>query len=563
MTDNDSENVWEAPLASLVPDEKTVDVAEELPSVREKLSLSGKVSWVLIVLMTIAMVSLTAMARQGEGTRTVATVGDLFEVQMQGKVTVGQKALLEGLAPSVEPTGGDDSDGAEADSDPSAADSAAANSAEDGDGEPENIDDESSSDQSETRPVNPATQVPAQLNAGTYEQRLCFVLLVNENQGSDAAAEELEDLDKQAVAAEFEPTEEQEQLRDCVGRLIEEQQAGNFESDHLTDEEQALLAEKLGWIGELALVPEGTSQTAARKAMIGESRIKFIVATLFGLTVGCSMFAGFVALVTLSIMFSTAKLRPLFKARGHGLNIYIETFAVWMFVFFVLPQLTALGLRFVGVEIAGIGEKIFSLLFFWGSLVALGWPVFRGIPFSQVLQDIGWKTKSPLKETLLSPLTYVAGLPLMIIAGGLAAGLSFLASLLSAEKEFGTSVAAGHPIQEMLSEAGFVDIMFVVVMACVAAPIVEETFFRGVLYRHLRELTAGKTRLFSVLFSGLFNGFVFAAIHPQGFVAIPLLATLALSFSLAREWRDSLWASMCMHAINNGAITVLMVCMVL
>ena len=131
------------------------------------------------------------------------------------------------------------------------------------------------------------------------------------------------------------------------------------------------------------------------------------------------------------------------------------------------------------------------------------------------------------------------------------------------EKEFGTSVAAGHPIQEMIASGSGFAIFYVVLMACIAAPIVEETMFRGVLYRHLRELTGGKARWMSVAFSAVFNGVIFAAIHPQGVLAIPLLTALAVSFSLAREWRDSLVAPMVMHAINNGAITTLMVCMMM
>ena len=59
--------------------------------------------------------------------------------------------------------------------------------------------------------------------------------------------------------------------------------------------------------------------------------------------------------------------------------------------------------------------------------------------------------------------------------------------------------------------------------AAVAAPIVEETMFRGVLYRHLRSATGHLGTGLSILVSGTLNGFLFAAIHPQGWVAIPAL----------------------------------------
>jgi membrane protease YdiL (CAAX protease family) len=47
---------------------------------------------------------------------------------------------------------------------------------------------------------------------------------------------------------------------------------------------------------------------------------------------------------------------------------------------------------------------------------------------------------------------------------------------------------------------------------------------------------------------------IFAALHPQGFLAIPALASIGMGFSLLREWRDSLIAPMVAHAINNGIL---------
>jgi len=98
-------------------------------------------------------------------------------------------------------------------------------------------------------------------------------------------------------------------------------------------------------------------------------------------------------------------------------------------------------------------------------------------------------------------------------------------------------------------------ISMVFVSACIAAPVVEETMFRGVLYRHLRDWSQSWARWVSIAFSAILNGFVFAAIHPQGIMAIPLLMTLAMCFSLVREWRNSLLTPMLMHAIHNTLVT--------
>jgi hypothetical protein len=79
-----------------------------------------------------------------------------------------------------------------------------------------------------------------------------------------------------------------------------------------------------------------------------------------------------------------------------------------------------------------------------------------------------------------------------------------------------------------------------VLVASVAAPVVEETMFRGVFYRHLREATRRFAPALSVLASALVSSLLFAVIHPQGWPGVPLLTGLALAFALAREWRGSL-----------------------
>jgi membrane protease YdiL (CAAX protease family) len=85
--------------------------------------------------------------------------------------------------------------------------------------------------------------------------------------------------------------------------------------------------------------------------------------------------------------------------------------------------------------------------------------------------------------------------------------------------------------------------------------LVEETMFRGALYRHLREWLPGP---WGVAAAALISGFLFAAIHPQGWLAVPVLTALAVGFALAREWRGSLVAPMVGHALNNASVTLVL-----
>lgn len=499
-----------------------IERVEPKPQIeRESLSLGGMLAWLTIAVTVVAMVSLTALFRSGEETRTEATNSDLFPIQMQARTVVGQKSLV----PSTPTNNSNDADeGAKA-------------------------------------KQTPAMPVPAELNAGTYEQRLCYVILVNENSGAEIAAEKIAELDQDAADAEFEFSKDQTRLRQIVGSLIERQNEGDFDSGFLPESDRKLLTEKLGWIGELALVPAGTPLVDTRKSLLADAGWSMGLMIAVVLLVVLLMLVGIVLAIVFAVMFGMGTLVPEFQTRGRSLNIYVETFAIWMVVFFGGPTLTALILETIGIEIGNGLNMAISLGFFVGSLVVLFYPVARGISFRQLREDIGWKSNSPLGDVGVSPFAYVAGMPLMAIGFIFVAVLTLISGLMAEPKPFGTSEAAGHPIQDIISSGQFLQIVYVVLMACVAAPIVEETMFRGVLYRHLRELSGSWARWISVVFAAVFNGVIFAAIHPQGFVAIPLLTALAISFSLAREWRDSLVAPILMHAINNGSLTVFMLVM--
>jgi membrane protease YdiL (CAAX protease family) len=115
-----------------------------------------------------------------------------------------------------------------------------------------------------------------------------------------------------------------------------------------------------------------------------------------------------------------------------------------------------------------------------------------------------------------------------------------------------------HPIAGFLLNADWWGRIQVILAASVGVPIVEETMFRGVLYRHLREATARWRRGLSVLASAAVVSFLFAVVHPQGILAVPALMSLAIGFSLVREWRGTLVPSMIGHGLNNLMVTVLL-----
>jgi hypothetical protein len=185
-----------------------------------------------------------------------------------------------------------------------------------------------------------------------------------------------------------------------------------------------------------------------------------------------------------------------------------------------------------------------SLTFVLFALLPVAWVYLRlrGVGWGDMMRGLGWY-RCPggfWREVGVGIYGYVAGLP--VLALGMLATW-YLMKL--------TGNRATHPItNEPVDHAG--QVLQLVLLACVGAPIVEETMFRGALLGHLRAR-------FGWWISAPVVSLIFVAIHPQGWVAIPVLGAIALVLAGLREWRGSLVASMTAHAMNNGVAVALMV----
>jgi membrane protease YdiL (CAAX protease family) len=237
-------------------------------------------------------------------------------------------------------------------------------------------------------------------------------------------------------------------------------------------------------------------------------------------------------------------------------GIYAETFALWMVLFLVFSLLAGYALR-GSPSSQLIGTLITQLL----SLSALFWPLWRGVPQHELCRDIGLVGgPHPEREFFLGIANYVMTLP--VLGVGLIATFVMMLIVQSFSPDgdpFSAPEVPAHPIIQFLLEGSLGHRLQIFIVASIAAPIIEETMFRGVLYRHLREATHRFAYPLSVAASMLFTGFVFAIIHPQGIVAVPALMCIALGLNWAREWRGSLIASIVAHGINNGLVLLLVV----
>ena len=258
--------------------------------------------------------------------------------------------------------------------------------------------------------------------------------------------------------------------------------------------------------------------------------VRGIILVITGIGLGAASVAlgilAIILLVTGKIRF--AGLRPTAPA-----GLYIEAFAIWLGMYLMGAILVDAVLR----DAAGMTARLMPLVLAF--VVALVWPSIRGARWGVVRRDIGLHIgRGVFREIGAGVVGYLACVP-MIVAS------IFIVLVL---QRF-SNQQASHPIQEMLTT---VHPIWIYLLAAVFAPVTEELVFRGLLLTHLR----GKL---GIWLSGIISGLIFAAIHPQGWIAIPTLMTIALVLALIREWRHSLIAPMIAHGVNNAAVVTIMV----
>jgi membrane protease YdiL (CAAX protease family) len=395
------------------------------------------------------------------------------------------------------------------------------------------------------------------LDAGPLPRRLRFAVLAGELSGPKEATAKLDRLDQLLARSDAEPAEEDLAAKDVLRRLYADYEQGRLDAPSLDTQDRQLLRRELGWFGELALSPAGGPNPAERNDVIGSARRTLFVVLGF-VTGGAALgFFGLVGLVVLIVLAAMGRLRRGLTAPTPHDGVYAETFAVWFFLF---------GLLSVGASFlpAGNSRMLVSGAASFLSLLALAWPVLRGVPWAQVRRDIGWTGgKNPLLEALLGVGTYAMSLPLLGVGVLIMVMLMTVHGLVvggpNAHDSLAPTGEPQHPIVEVFAKRDWWQFLQVLFVASVAAPIIEETMFRGVLYRQLRDATGRFGVALSILLSAVAVSFVFAVIHPQGWMAVPALMSLALGFTLAREWRGTLLPAMVAHGVNNGVLMLMMI----
>ena len=399
-----------------------------------------------------------------------------------------------------------------------------------------------------------AGTTPGSINSGSVHERYCQVALIGEKEGPAKALQAISSIHQQALKHNYEFNDDEKQLEHELTSIYGFYLQGTY--DGIADSQREFLTEQLGYSGMLVQYPEQTKYTDKRAELIDKAT------TMVQILTGVSIFAflcvigSFASWIGFSILTYMRKIKPQTpNASGRG-QVYLESFTLWLIAFVGSQIIAAVLVRFgAPMLLASVASA--------GSLLALVWPIARGVPFKTMCSDIGLEFKNPFRECAIAFGCYLMVLPALLIG---IIGLTLVTSGIQASESsggFDVTSTPGHPIVEQFAEGQLMPIITAIIMAAILAPIIEEIAFRGLLYRHLRDVSAKFRVSVSVLFSCLVNSFIFTIIHPQSWVGLFVLMPLALGFSLVREWRNNLIAPMAMHAYNNGAISVIMVLMVL
>ncbi len=340
---------------------------------------------------------------------------------------------------------------------------------------------------------------------------------------------------ERSVPAEVPPA------RGVLLRLYQDYSDNRLDAPSVDEAERERLQQQLGWLGKLALAPPG-SDTALREQVLADARRTFYM-VLGGVAVlGVLAVVGFVVLV-IFLAFLFANTLPGLKPSPERRGIYAEAFACWLVLF--------VGLSIAGGVVFGpdaVGATGFLSML--GSLAALGWPGMRGVSREQLRADLGWTGGQGAGVELAAGVgCYAMAIPLVVLAVSLTGVLAGFAG-----QSLQLNTAPAHPAAEWIAEGTWWQRIQILVLACVAAPIVEEIAFRGLLYRHLRDATRTMRRGGSVLLSAAVSSVLFALLHPQGLLAVPALTAIALALTFMREWRGTLLPSIVAHGLNNALV---------
>jgi membrane protease YdiL (CAAX protease family) len=312
-----------------------------------------------------------------------------------------------------------------------------------------------------------------------------------------------------------------------------------YAGQSVSDETWTAFHQKYDWFADLLASAGKPAGAPERDLALGPAIRTLIVLIGFFVVAGLLALAGLIFFIVGLVLLARRRIKTAFAPADSPGSLppadrrtYLYGFASYL-LFMISISLALSALRTLGIQI-DLGMVLSLLVIGTAFAVGLVAPLILGQTWSQWRLAFGLHARRGIwREIGCGLLGYLAGVPLLIIGMIVVAVLSQL-----------SGIQGSHPIiEELRGSPGQLALTFI--LACIFAPITEELMFRGALFAHLRER-------FGWWISAPIVAVIFAIIHPQSWIALPALATLALVFAAIREWRGSIVGCMAAHALHNG-----------
>lgn len=329
----------------------------------------------------------------------------------------------------------------------------------------------------------------------------------------------------------------------------------------LSAEAKAGLRERHTLFAELAFSRDDANNPARARATT-DGQLLFAVIFVAFVVVGAVFFAGFVLLIL--AIANASKLRPRFVrpnpetefpadescTRAPG-SAWLETFCV-----FVLAFLGVKGVSYLLVThttISGTGLLAISFALQAATVATIFWPIARGMTFDRWKREIGFVApRGVFREIGAGIAAYIAAVPLYIGLAIVVVTITLIWERLKQQLfQMEPALPESNRITEILGEGGLLGFFILLLMATIWAPLVEESIFRGAVYRHLR-------RRLGLLASAAISALVFAGLHGYIIQGVLMVASLGFFFAIMREWRGSIIPGITAHFIHNAFVTCLL-----
>jgi membrane protease YdiL (CAAX protease family) len=301
----------------------------------------------------------------------------------------------------------------------------------------------------------------------------------------------------------------------------------------ISQQQREQLIRNEGWFGNLALSFGLPDSNPFRADILHKAQTTFIGTAIFEFAIGLAVFVGLVLLIFAIVFLALGRIHLCYRPASVRTTAFLESFALYLGGYVCISLLARWFMP--NLPFAGILFLLCWLPF------AIAWPLMRGVNWSGLKGGLGWYTGQGLfREMGAGIVGYTAGLPIVVVAA--------LATMMLTRIS-GTNPS--HPF--VLADTKQIwQVLELYVLGCVFAPLVEESLFRGTLFNHLRQWHGW-------LLSAVVSSFIFAALHPQGWVMIPVLGSIGFILAGIREWRGTFIASATAHSLNNAVVITLLV----